>query len=112
MRFDSDGLLRFVGRKDSQVKIMGRRIELSEIESEILRLEECSEVFVGVVQGMTELPVLSAWVATAENADFIRNELRKVLPAYMIPRSIITLGELPKNRNGKIDRQALKSGPI
>jgi D-alanine--poly(phosphoribitol) ligase subunit 1 len=112
MRLDSDGLLRFVGRKDSQVKIMGRRIELTEIESEILGLERCTEAFVGVVQGPTELPVLSAWIATSESPEFIHRELKKVLPAYMIPKSIITLRELPKNRNGKIDRQALKSGPI
>ena len=108
MRIDNRGLLRFVGRTDSQVKVMGHRIELAAIEAEILRIASCWESFVSIVQGASGNPFIHAWVATARSPEEIREALKTTLPAYMIPRRIYCMSSLPKNRSGKIDRLLLR----
>lgn len=108
MRIDNRGLLRFVGRTDSQVKVMGHRIELAAIEAEILRISGCWESFVSVLPGASATPLIHAWVATELSPEEIRQALRAALPSYMIPRRIYCTNSLPKNRNGKIDRLSLK----
>ena len=108
MRIDNRGLLRFVGRADSQVKVMGHRIELAAIEAEILRISGCWESFVSVLPGASATPLIHAWVATELSPEEIRQALRATLPGYMIPRRIYCTNSLPKNRNGKIDRLSLK----
>ncbi len=108
MRIDNRGLLRFVGRTDSQVKVMGHRIELAAIEAEILRISGCWESFVCVLPGTSDNLIIHAWVATGKSPEEIRQALKTTLPAYMIPRRIYCSNSLPKNRNGKVDRQSLK----
>ena len=106
-----DGMLYCTGRKDSQVKYNGYRIELMDIENNIISIpgvQECA-----VIAKYTEsntVKTIKAFV-TAEtkklNPVYIRNELSKKIPGYMIPRTIEILDRLPVNQNGKIDRKAL-----
>ncbi|MEQ9086621.1 MAG: AMP-binding protein [Pontimonas sp.] len=110
MRVDDAGRLRFVGRTDSQVKIMGRRIELTEIELELLRIDGCNEAFVALVEGSSGISTLAAYIGGWGNPAEIRASLAEVLPKYMVPKVIHVMPLLPKNRNGKVDRKFLREG--
>jgi acyl-coenzyme A synthetase/AMP-(fatty) acid ligase len=109
-RWRSDGKLEFLGRRDNQVKIAGFRIEIGDVENNLLKLAEVTDAAV-VVAGSTESSRhLVAFYAgppaplpTAE----IRTHLAEHLPAYMIPRAFHHLEHLPLTANGKIDRGKL-----
>jgi len=98
----------FLGRKDNQIKHMGYRIELEEIEDALNRLDYVSQA--AVLRGyVRELSQIIAVVSSAEKIDEkkIRNDLRQIIPDYMIPSRIFMEKELPKNPNGKIDRRRI-----
>lgn len=109
MRVDEAGRLRFVGRIDSQVKLMGRRIELTEIELEILRIEGCDEAFVALTEEGQRPPRLVAYIGGKVSEATIRESLARALPRYMVPKEIHVMSALPKNRNGKVDRNFLRN---
>ena len=105
-RFRDDGILEFHGRKDRQIKHMGHRIELGEIEStagQIPGVGECCALY----QKEKELLYLfySGTATTREIAVHFRN----VLPAFMVPRKIVSLDAVPHLPNGKVDMQTLKT---
>jgi D-alanine--poly(phosphoribitol) ligase subunit 1 len=103
-----EGRLRIHGRKDNQVKHMGYRIELEEIEAALLGLDYVREAVVlhGRVNGLSRiLAVLSA--AGAATDDRIRRDLRRVIPDYMIPALFHREEKIPRGPNGKVDRLAL-----
>ncbi|WDE09275.1 non-ribosomal peptide synthetase [Thalassomonas viridans] len=106
-----DGQLRFVGRSDSQVKLRGIRIELSEIEALLHSHPAVTDAAVNLSAGEGE-EVLAAYYVPAPASgpladDEVRRYLKKHLPAYMIPGCFIPMEELPKTGSGKIDRKAL-----
>tara|TARA_B100000315_G_scaffold258052_1_gene308912 strand:- start:190 stop:1749 length:1560 start_codon:yes stop_codon:yes gene_type:complete len=106
---DESGLLSFIGRKDNQVKHMGYRIELEEIESAMNGLPFISQSAVIYKRNRTAHGKIIGFVAT-ENAveeNELRNTLRKILPDYMVPSIIKVMECLPKNLNGKIDKHRL-----
>jgi amino acid adenylation domain-containing protein len=112
-RVGDDGQIEFLGRVDSQIKSRGYRIELGEIEaalSAISELRECAVVGVdtGGFEG-TEICCAYAPVRglTVERT-YLRSELSKVLPPYMLPLRWRQFDRLPKNVNGKIDRRAIR----
>jgi amino acid adenylation domain-containing protein len=109
----ADGLVRFLGRADSQVKTRGYRVELGEIETALHAigiLRECAVVgvpsqdFDGVAIGCAYVPLEPASVTPAK----LREALARVLPPYMLPSRWWPFDELPKTGNGKIDRRKLK----
>lgn len=105
----ASGLLRFAGRKDNQIKKMGYRIELEEIEVAIGSLAGVAEV--GCVYSLDSRSVgrITAFVAgECLHNELLLKELRTLLPNYMIPDQLEIIDGLPKNRNGKVDRRALK----
>jgi amino acid adenylation domain-containing protein len=111
-RIGPDGLVYFLGRADSQVKSRGYRIELGEIETALSALNltaECAIVAIDTA-GFEGAAICCAY-APLPNFDAppqrLRSELRKSLPAYMMPAHWARLERLPKNANGKIDRRAL-----
>ncbi len=110
VREDSEGCLWFVGRKDNQIKHMGYRIELEEIESALLELEGVAEA-VALYQRVREqhgrIIAFVAGEGPFQDGLHMRKTLKRSLPDYMIPASIATLDVLPKNANGKVDRKAL-----
>ena len=101
--------LHFVARKDNQIKSQGYRIELDEIEAALYNLHYIDEA--AVIHAKNDaIPgkIMAAIVLNMNKTEIdIINDLRKILPEYMIPRKIILKTCLPKNQNGKIDRMDL-----
>lgn len=104
-----DGKLYIHGRKDNQVKHMGYRIELEEIENALHQVGYISEA-VAIHSINTGMSRIIAVVAAQNNLDDdrLRQELRKLLPDYMIPSVFYYEKSLPKNPNGKVDRKRIK----
>ena len=111
VRFLPDGTLGIVGRSDSQVKIRGNRVELTEVESAIRNIDEISDVTVQTVDnnGNNELV---AYVVLSNNLDvnlndYISSYVGERKPDYMVPSYVIKLDHIPLNVNGKVDKKAL-----
>lgn len=103
--YGDDGKLYFASRKDFQIKHMGHRIELSEIERAVNRLDEVS-VNCCIYY---EDEIVDFVVGNIEGRE-IQRELRKTLPVYMIPNRFVIKDSLPLNSHGKIDRKELVWG--
>ncbi|PLN76265.1 acetyl-CoA synthetase-like protein [Aspergillus taichungensis] len=134
VQYDHDGSLRYIGRKDTQVKLRGQRIELDEVETTL------TNVFpepVEVVAEVIEYPLsqnskqLTAIVKLAQeslngkdklgsilapaDAAFLQSahsalaKLKTILPAYMVPSIVIPALRFPRTLTGKMDRRSLKA---
>jgi len=105
-----DGSLLFTGRKDSQVKVRGFRIELNEIEIVIAQHRAVRECVVVAKGSDAEEKRLLAYVVTkkakADEAS-LRAFVRSKLPDYMVPASFVFIEALPMTASGKINRLAL-----
>jgi non-ribosomal peptide synthetase component F len=101
---DEAGVFHFRGRLDRQVKILGNRVELEEVES-ALRAASGSD-WVAVVLSEGTLTGMVGFVVGEESAE-LRHRLQQLLPSYAVPSRIIFREALPVNANGKIDRAAL-----
>lgn len=106
-QYGQDGTLRFLGRRDGQIKLRGHRIELAEIET-VLEEHPAIREAVAVVAG-TEHPdtaQIVAWVvAHAEvTSREVRGWLSTRLPASMRPARISIVPALPRTVTGKVDR--------
>jgi amino acid adenylation domain-containing protein len=106
-----DAPLCYVGRMDHQVKILGHRVELLEIEA-ALREATGRDSVAAVAWPRTESGAggVVAFVSGGRvDAAGLRATLALRLPPYMVPRQIQELPELPLTANGKTDRRALES---
>jgi D-alanine--poly(phosphoribitol) ligase subunit 1 len=106
---EKNGLLFFIGRVDNQIKHMGYRIELEEIEFALNSISEVNQAAV-VYKKTSELyGKIVAFVAldTDLSKVEIMKKLQDLIPEYMIPHIFKELDQLPKNQNGKIDKQEL-----
>ncbi|GLY16358.1 hypothetical protein Kisp01_33730 [Kineosporia sp. NBRC 101677] len=101
-----DGELYFRGRRDRQVKVLGNRMELGEIEHALLRCEGVRQAAV-VLSGAE--PQLFGYVTGECDPARVRHQLVAELPAAMIPAQLRVLSEIPLTGNGKIDRDALQA---
>ena len=103
-----DGKLYFVGRKDLQIKHMGYRIELEEIQHALSRCSSVDDSAV-VYRRAQDQGEIVAIVATRQRTDerSLSTELAGFIPKYMMPAKIHFVERLPKNASGKTDRQAL-----
>ncbi|WP_067861092.1 non-ribosomal peptide synthetase [Nocardia shimofusensis] len=110
-RRESDGAFEYVGRSDFQVKIRGLRIELGEIDSALTShpdIDFAATLGATLPSGSTALvSYVLARAGTAPDVAQVSDHIRKVLPTYMVPSSIMVLDELPLNAVGKLDRAAL-----
>jgi amino acid adenylation domain-containing protein len=109
-RCTAEGEIDFLGRTDQQVKIRGYRIELGEIESALRQHPQVREVAVAGKKDREDRQRLVAYLVPWEGTidpTALRSFLRQALPEYMIPATYVSLGALPLNPNGKLDRQAL-----
>jgi len=104
---NKEGLIIFVGRKDSQIKHQGYRIELGEIENAVLSISEIDNACV-LYHEKDKNIILFYESKNIVTPVEIRKELIKYLPKHMLPTVFTKLDKLPKNPNGKIDRLALK----
>ena len=110
VRRAENGFLHFKGRKDNQIKHMGYRIELEEIEAGLNSLKYVDAVGVVYKHLGSGLGMIVAFVSisTKTSESEIIDDIKKIVPRYMVPKSIKIQPSLPKNRNGKIDRRQLE----
>jgi len=111
VRRDAQGWLHFRGRADFQIKHMGYRIELEEIEAALNTLpgiRECAVIYQSLSEGLGQI---IAFVASGTHAtsEELLSKVVALVPSYMVPRRMILLDVLPKNSSGKIDRVALQA---
>ena len=115
-RYQPDGNLEFLGRRDQQVKVRGYRIELGEIEARLSEHPEVREAVVVAREGAEGDKRLVGYVTTrpeegggaaSELVSSLRSHLARQLPEYMVPSAFVRLEEFPLTRNGKLDRKAL-----
>jgi len=108
-RWLPDGKLEFLGRRDSQVKISGFRIEIGEIENTLLRVPDVREGAVVVAEQADRSKRLVAFYSCERplDANVLRDQLRELLPKYMVPSTFHWRRRLPLTDNGKIDKKAL-----
>ena len=104
-RYDEDGNLFYISRKDFQIKHLGHRIELGEIEAVTTAKSGVSRVC--CLYDDEKKRILMFYTGEREKLDLIK-ELRTALPPFMLPNSVVRLDDMPLNKNGKIDRNALK----
>jgi amino acid adenylation domain-containing protein len=106
----NNGPLTFLGRIDDQVKILGHRVELGEIEAVVRKRSGLDGV------AAIGWPVTASGHAGIEvfiegetkGYDELRNAIASELPDYMVPRRIHFMGRLPRNANDKLDRKAMR----
>jgi len=103
---DADGVLHFKGRLDDQVKIMGHRVEPAEVDAVLGPLVGNAQV-ITLPQRQGEVVRLFTFILGSADHNELMHELRRSLPAYMIPERIITVEHLPMTAHGKLDRKAL-----
>ena len=114
-RWNTEGEIEFVGRKDEQVKIRGFRVELGEIESTLLSMDGIEAAAVVAVDHDFAHKALQAFVVTAQPAietALIKAFLAERLPKHMLPSSIVYVEQLPLLPNGKVDRKRLASNQV
>lgn len=110
-REDQDGDLVYLCRKDSQVKIQGFRVELSEVESVARQFYDGQVAMVAVPVKDASGQYVSIMLACEGRDDGRQAELeahlRRFLPEYMLPKQFVWLPSFPLNVNNKIDRKAI-----
>ena len=107
-KYDSDGLLYYTSRKDHQIKHMGQRIELADIDLSAMSVDGVSRAC--TLYDHKKKKIILFYTGDADK-DYLSSELKKKLPEFMIPGKSIRLDEFPINKNGKIDRNALQKLP-
>ncbi|KAA8649924.1 Nonribosomal peptide synthetases (NRPS) [Aspergillus tanneri] len=118
VQYNADGTIRYIGRKDTQTKLRGQRIELGEVETWIYRNaslvvfihehrnydEEGDEDAVSDDRPLFKKPIK----AFRESAAVVETRLHEVIPRYMVPSLFIPVHEMPKTATGKMNRRLLR----
>ncbi len=103
--YGEDGLLYFAGRKDFQIKHMGHRIELEEIERSlgaVSLVERCCCYF-----DEAKGKVIAVYEGGEDKRQII-DEMKEKVPEYMVPNRFVRVDALPLTKNGKVDRKAVR----
>jgi acyl-coenzyme A synthetase/AMP-(fatty) acid ligase len=107
---DTSGVFHHLGRIDNQVKVLGLRVELEEIEAHLREVYETDSVAViawpvehGSASGIV------AFVCGRIGADdpALKTQIKKRLPSYMVPSTVHHIESIPLNSNGKVNRKEL-----
>lgn len=109
VKHDSDvDKIYVMGRKDNQIKHMGYRIELEEIEAALSCLNYVKQAVAlhGKNRGLSQIIAVISSEEKIDEKD-VRNDLGRIIPHYMVPSKFHWEKELPRNPNGKIDRRRL-----
>ncbi|WP_405006886.1 amino acid adenylation domain-containing protein [Kitasatospora purpeofusca] len=110
-----DGRIHYFGRRDGQIKVRGFRVELGEVEAQVLAQEGLADAVVVVRDGATEKQLV-AYYRLAEGHDVpprtLRAELARTLPGYMVPFACVAVTALPLTPSGKVDRLTLAGRPL
>jgi acyl-coenzyme A synthetase/AMP-(fatty) acid ligase len=108
-RCDENGIFHYFGRLDNQVKILGYRVELEEIEHHLRDSTGCSVVAAVAwpQHGGSASGIVGFVAHYAGSAEEVKTALQQRLPSYMVPTKVHVLGDLPMNNHGKVDRREL-----
>lgn len=104
-----DGQIAYLGRKDDQVKILGMRVELKEIQRVLQDYPSVKQAYL-ITNGEGESKFIIAFYTTINitvEESALLSYLRSILPAFMVPTACIHLGELPLTEHNKIDLKKL-----
>ncbi|MBS4096591.1 MAG: amino acid adenylation domain-containing protein [Sulfuricella sp.] len=111
VRRDAYGRLHFKGRVDFQIKHMGYRIELEEIEAALNTfpaIKECAVIYQELGAGLGQILAFVA-VGSPVTTEALLRQIAAIVPSYMVPRRVIVMDSLPKSANGKTDRSSLQA---
>ncbi|BET96662.1 hypothetical protein TCT1_15830 [Xenorhabdus sp. TCT-1] len=110
-RWMPDGNIEYLGRNDFQVKLRGFRIELEEIETQLMQCDGVREAVVIAREDEPDQKYLVAYLRPRDGAELVPAELRQLLAQrladYMLPSAFVSLAAFPLTPNGKLNRQAL-----
>ncbi|MCJ1247511.1 hypothetical protein MMC30_004725 [Trapelia coarctata] len=105
--WNEDGEIVFLGRADRQIKLQGFRVDLEDLEARVLRA--CNGARAAAVTRKGDDLVCMIQTASSDVAG-MRATIRKVLPAFAVPRYISAAAELPMTSTGKVDYRAIADG--
>jgi amino acid adenylation domain-containing protein len=105
-RFNEFGEVMFMSRKDNQVKHMGQRVELGEIEILLNAMDKIDASICFYDHDVQK--IIAVYKGKDADSKYIFGQLRDKVSKFMFPNVLISLEELPYNLNGKIDRTELK----
>ena len=133
-RYQPDGTMLYIGRKDTQVKLRGQRLELEEVAFHVRQcLPKHADVVVDLIRpyGEDARPMLAAFIHAPDDrgdpwpeddnilmpataafqriALVVQTELRAMLPRFMVPTAFLPLGRVPLGATGKLDRKLLQA---
>lgn len=103
--YDNKGRIVFCGRKDFQIKHMGHRIELEEIENAMNAVDDVQRSCCVFQEEKNR--IAGFYMGDAEPSE-VRRQLKEKLPVYMVPAKLVKMAVMPLNKNGKTDRAYLK----
>ncbi|EOV0035591.1 amino acid adenylation domain-containing protein, partial [Vibrio parahaemolyticus] len=107
-RYLPNGEIEIIGRKDSQVKVGGHRVELAEIEKCAEELPFVSKASVIHISGAGARLIGFATFNETDRLDDLRKHVENKLPDYMAPQTWIQLDSIPLTANSKVDNKALR----
>ena len=113
--YGKDGQLYISGRMDLQIKLHGYRIELGDIEQNLLAMDMIKGACVvpkkrdGKIQQIAAFLVCEGIEGSFADRKMIRNFLKEKLPEYMVPKKLVFVDSIPMTDNGKIDRKKMEA---
>ena len=108
--FLPDGNIAFLHRMDSQIMILGKRVEMGEVENVLCKCSEIEKAAVRSYIDEQNLYYMVAYIVLKQpkaHLSTLKKEMARFLPNYMIPEFFVRMDDLPLNANGKIDAKAL-----
>eukprot|EP00656_Telonema_subtile_P049638 TRINITY_DN6210_c0_g1_i1.p1 TRINITY_DN6210_c0_g1~~TRINITY_DN6210_c0_g1_i1.p1 ORF type:complete len:991 (+),score=169.37 TRINITY_DN6210_c0_g1_i1:119-3091(+) len=107
-RWRSNGEIEFLGRKDSQVKLQGFRVELGEVEHAALKCDSVEKAVASVYQQtLICYCVCNTGADEVDVSNTVKALCTEALPPYMVPSIVMLIDKIPISANGKLDRKQL-----
>lgn len=112
---DENEVIFYLGRIDRQVKLHGYRIELGDIESNLIKIDEVNQAAVVPKKSGDSIKQLVAFIVTEKlkedyaSRKYVREKLKTMIPEYMVPKKIVFLEKMPLTNNGKIDYKRMET---